>query len=365
MQAPGAAVPTSPAAQTSPADPRPTGPSTQDARATLARALDDQRSGRLIDALATLQRLAAERSLPPTLRRRVLVALAEVRLARGELPLVEDAVALLLQERLEGAPSAAERAELARAAVLRGELALACGRDDDALAHALEAGRLAPEAPAADVPWRTTLALALLRTGSRAEARRTAEQQAELVAGESPRARAAALRTLAAVDAGERRVRLLEDGLALVAPPGALPVDARLAAQIGTDLATLLLLQPAGHARAVSLLRDAEAHAGGQGLRPLAQRVERLLRLAGETPTTVASAGVATLTVTERRVAEAAASGLTNRGIAAELGVSVKAVEWHLSHVYRKLGIPSRGRLADALGLRTSSAPAAREPSAG
>ena len=30
--------------------------------------------------------------------------------------------------------------------------------------------------------------------------------------------------------------------------------------------------------------------------------------------------------------------------------MTVKAVEWHLSHVYRKLGIPSRTRLAATLG---------------
>jgi DNA-binding NarL/FixJ family response regulator len=45
-----------------------------------------------------------------------------------------------------------------------------------------------------------------------------------------------------------------------------------------------------------------------------------------------------------------AADGLTNRQIASELVVTVKAVEWHLSHVYRKLGISSRVNLAETLG---------------
>ena len=45
-----------------------------------------------------------------------------------------------------------------------------------------------------------------------------------------------------------------------------------------------------------------------------------------------------------------AADGLTNRQIANQLVVTVKAVEWHLSHVYRKLGIRSRNDLATALG---------------
>ena len=45
-----------------------------------------------------------------------------------------------------------------------------------------------------------------------------------------------------------------------------------------------------------------------------------------------------------------AADGLTNRQIAEHLVVSVKAVEWHLSRVYRKLGIRSRQALAPTLG---------------
>ena len=41
--------------------------------------------------------------------------------------------------------------------------------------------------------------------------------------------------------------------------------------------------------------------------------------------------------------------GLPNKAIAAELSMSVHTVGAHLSHVYRKLAIRSRGELAGAL----------------
>ncbi len=47
------------------------------------------------------------------------------------------------------------------------------------------------------------------------------------------------------------------------------------------------------------------------------------------------------LTPSERRVALLAAQGRTTRQIAAELFVTPKTVEFHLRHVYRKLGVPS------------------------
>ena len=55
------------------------------------------------------------------------------------------------------------------------------------------------------------------------------------------------------------------------------------------------------------------------------------------------------LTPSERRVAQLAATGLSNKEIAADLVVSVYTVEKHLSRVYAKLGIRSRGHLASAL----------------
>jgi DNA-binding CsgD family transcriptional regulator len=55
------------------------------------------------------------------------------------------------------------------------------------------------------------------------------------------------------------------------------------------------------------------------------------------------------LTPTEERVAGLAAEGLSNKEIAANLFVTVHTVEVHLSHVYAKLGVRSRGQLARRL----------------
>jgi class 3 adenylate cyclase/DNA-binding CsgD family transcriptional regulator len=63
----------------------------------------------------------------------------------------------------------------------------------------------------------------------------------------------------------------------------------------------------------------------------------------------------AELSPTERRVAELAAAGRTNREIAAEVFLSVKTVEANLSKAYRKLGVRSRVELATTLQKRGSS----------
>ena len=55
------------------------------------------------------------------------------------------------------------------------------------------------------------------------------------------------------------------------------------------------------------------------------------------------------MTASERRVAELAAAGKTNREIAAELFVTPKTVENHLTRVYAKLGVSSRGALSGAI----------------
>ena len=59
------------------------------------------------------------------------------------------------------------------------------------------------------------------------------------------------------------------------------------------------------------------------------------------------------LTETERRVAELAAQGRTNKEIAAGLYMGVSTVEAHLSRVYRKLSV-RRTELATRLAVEVN-----------
>ena len=85
------------------------------------------------------------------------------------------------------------------------------------------------------------------------------------------------------------------------------------------------------------------------GAEPLAEHARTELHAAGVRPRREALSGVESLTPSERRVADLAAAGRTNRDVAQELFVTPKTVEVHLSNAYRKLGIRSRRELAGAL----------------
>jgi DNA-binding NarL/FixJ family response regulator len=82
---------------------------------------------------------------------------------------------------------------------------------------------------------------------------------------------------------------------------------------------------------------------------PVVQRAETELLATGARPRRISLRGVESLTPSERRVAEMAAEGPTNREIAQALFVTPKTVEVHLSSAYRKLEISSRSQLPAAL----------------
>lgn len=313
------------------------------------------RSGRVRLAsaeLAVLGRRVAERAV-------VLdqLELAEHAALRLQVRLATGDIAGALEAGDALAPyAAATGPEGALAHLALGELADAQGDPETALGHYLAAGLLdaVPDAP----PWRAGATMALVRLGRRKEATTLARDL--LVAAErdvDAWTLAIALRTVATADATADPFRTLRRAR----ETAALADDARLTAQIDTDLAGLLVLVPAGDslAEAIGLLRRAERYAGSEGLWPLHSRIARLLERAGERARPLEGEALAVLTSAEQRVARLAAQGLTNRQIAEELTVTVKGVEWHLSRVYRKLGISSRAGLGSLLDI---TAPSPRIP---
>ncbi|MEO6866964.1 MAG: LuxR C-terminal-related transcriptional regulator, partial [Gaiellales bacterium] len=98
------------------------------------------------------------------------------------------------------------------------------------------------------------------------------------------------------------------------------------------------------------LLREAHAIAGQVGAIVQAKAAALELERLGDAVSATITA-ISKLTPGELRVAELAASGMTNRQIAEALFVTIKAIEWHLSHTYAKLGIKGRRELAGVLGI--------------
>ena len=96
-------------------------------------------------------------------------------------------------------------------------------------------------------------------------------------------------------------------------------------------------------------LRRALDLARACGARPLAERAEHELRASGARPRRDRITSSDALTATERRVAQLALAGMTNRQIAETLFITRKTVERHLEHIFRKLGIHARGELGPAL----------------
>jgi DNA-binding CsgD family transcriptional regulator/tetratricopeptide (TPR) repeat protein len=105
--------------------------------------------------------------------------------------------------------------------------------------------------------------------------------------------------------------------------------------------------------RAVALLEASLQRFQALGARPWAEQVERELAASGLRPVRRHARSSTALTPQEQAVARLVAGGATNREVAADLVVSVKTVEHHLSRIYAKVGVRSRTELASR--LRSSS----------
>ena len=93
---------------------------------------------------------------------------------------------------------------------------------------------------------------------------------------------------------------------------------------------------------AVARLRSARQRLITLGARPYLEVCDRELAATGAPPKPETVAALAGLTPAEQAVARLVATGRSNRQTATDLYVSVKTVEFHLGHIFDKLGIRSR-----------------------
>ena len=194
------------------------------------------------------------------------------------------------------------------------------------------------------MPWRTLTAICLEALGHADEAVALAAEELELARRwGTASAVGRNLAILGRLEGAPGIDRLREAGELLAGSPARLE-QARALAALGR---ALRLHRRPSDAR--EPLRRALELAESCGAAPLAVEIRAELHAAGARPRSAALSGPGSLTPSERRVADLAAEGRTNREIAQALYVTPKTVEVHLSRAYRKLGVGSRRELVPAL----------------
>ena len=266
----------------------------------------------------------------------------EVLVERGSLDEAEEDLAAVANE-VDGTISTVTFLRLSR-----GRLRLAQLRADEALADFLSTGgvamRLGLDSPSW-IPWRSCAALACLALGDGGRARELAAGEVALArAFGAPRTLGVALHAAGLAAVGDDGEGLLREAVASLGAAGAVLDRARALCDLGAWLRR-------GNRRADSreLLREALDVAYRAGAAPLAERAETELRAAGARPRRAVLTGADAMTASERRIAELAAAGLTNRQIAQALFITARTVEGHLTSIFRKLAIDSREHLHTAL----------------
>ena len=221
---------------------------------------------------------------------------------------------------------------------------LAAARDDfERLGRCMEAFGLRNPAL---VAWRSHLALALIALDRRDEALELAREEVELAREwGAPRPIGVALRALGLAQSGQEGIATLRESLEVLGSSSAKLERARSLVELGAALR-----RSNKRAEARELLKEGIDQAVRSGSQPLVDQAEAELAATGARPRRLLLSGVESLTASERRVADFAARGLSNKDIAQTLFVTTKTVEVHLSNVYRKLGIGSRNDLPQALG---------------
>jgi DNA-binding CsgD family transcriptional regulator len=212
--------------------------------------------------------------------------------------------------------------------------------------HLKGAWRITPAAGSRFATGVSPFVIALAQLGQTADARREAEGElAWAEAWETRRFTGMALRALAHTLESSDCTVALKAAVSALEPTAARLELARALADLGSalrrDNQRVAAREPLR--RALDLARRCQADS-------LADQLRGELRTAGAKPRRDFLTGRDSLTASEARTAQMAATGMTNHQIAQALFLSPGTVEKHLTNVYSKLDITSRQQLVAALG---------------
>ena len=218
-------------------------------------------------------------------------------------------------------------------------------RGVDELLQVGETLRLLPFDNPGTAPWRSWAAEGLRLLDRNDKARVLAADELALARRwGDPHAIGASLRVLGLVQGGTAGIGLLREAVEVLAGSEARLEHARALVDLGAALR-----RANQRTEARERLREGVDLALRSGAFGLAERANEEIAATGARPRTVLQTGLDALTASERRVAQLAADGMSNKEIAQTLFVTIKTVEVHLSHAYRKLEISSRANLDNAL----------------
>jgi DNA-binding CsgD family transcriptional regulator len=238
----------------------------------------------------------------------------------------------------------------------RGRLRIETGSPARGVEELLQVGetvRLVPYDNPSSVPWRGWAAEGLRLLDRNDEAGTLAGEELALARRwGDPYAIGASLRVLGLVEGGTAGIRLLQEAVEMLAGSEARLEHARALVDLGAALR-----RANQRTEARERLREAVDLARKVGALGLAERANEEIAATGARPRKVLQTGLDALTASERRVAQLAADGMSNKEIAQTLFVTIKTVEVHLSHAYRKLEITSRAQLDKALLTPAPSPP--------
>jgi DNA-binding CsgD family transcriptional regulator len=205
--------------------------------------------------------------------------------------------------------------------------------------------RLLPFDNPGTAPWRSWAAEGLRLLDRNDEARGLATDELALARRwGDPQTIGAALGVLGLVEGGTAGIGLLREAVEVLAGSEARLKYARALVDLGAALR-----RANRRTEARQRLREGVDLALRCGAFGLAGRANEEIAATGARPRKVLQTGLDALTTSERRAAQLAADGMTNKEIAQTLFVTIKTVEVHLSHAYRKLEISSRAQLDNAL----------------